>query len=91
MTIQSCIKIWPFRPPVRGLRAFAAIYAGWGTSEPFFRTEAWLAENLRCWDPDLDHFHTVTDTGLLPSGELDAVADAVWGNTSVSRGTQNDR
>jgi homoserine O-acetyltransferase len=28
------------RPPVRGLRAFAAIYAGWGTSEPFFRTEA---------------------------------------------------
>ena len=27
------------RPPVRGLKAFAAIYAGWGTSEPFFRTE----------------------------------------------------
>ena len=52
---------------------------------------AFLAENLRCWDPDLDHFHTVTDTGLLPSGELDAVVDAVWGNTSVSRGTQNDR
>ena len=28
------------RPPVRGLKAFAAIYAGWGTSEPFFREEA---------------------------------------------------
>ena len=28
------------RPPVNGLRAFAAIYAGWGTSEPFFREEA---------------------------------------------------
>ena len=27
------------RPPVRGLRAFAAIYAGWGTSDAFFRTE----------------------------------------------------
>jgi homoserine O-acetyltransferase/O-succinyltransferase len=27
-------------PPVNGLRAFAAIYAGWGTSEPFFREEA---------------------------------------------------
>ena len=27
------------RPPVRGLWAFAAIYAGWGTSEPFFREE----------------------------------------------------
>jgi homoserine O-acetyltransferase/O-succinyltransferase len=25
---------------VNGLRAFAAIYAGWGTSEPFFREEA---------------------------------------------------
>ena len=27
------------RPPVNGLQAFAAIYAGWGTSEPFFREE----------------------------------------------------
>jgi len=27
-------------PPLRGLRAFAAIYAGWGFSEPFYRTEA---------------------------------------------------
>lgn len=31
------------RPPVRGLKAFAAIYAGWGTSEPFFRTRAFRA------------------------------------------------
>lgn len=31
------------RPPVRGLKAFAAIYAGWGTSEPFFRTEMYRA------------------------------------------------
>lgn len=28
------------RPPVAGLRAFAAIYAGWGLSEPFYRTAA---------------------------------------------------
>ena len=28
------------RPPVNGLKAFATIYAGWGTSEPFFREEA---------------------------------------------------
>jgi homoserine O-acetyltransferase len=28
------------RPPVRGLKAFATIYAGWGFSEPFYRTEA---------------------------------------------------
>lgn len=31
------------RPPLRGLRAFAAIYAGWGFSEPFYRTEAFRA------------------------------------------------
>jgi hypothetical protein len=51
---------------------------------------AFLAENLRCWDPDLDRFHIITDTGLLSSGELDAAADAVWGNTSVSKRTQNE-
>jgi homoserine O-acetyltransferase len=28
------------RPPVKGIKAFATIYAGWGTSEPFFREEA---------------------------------------------------
>ncbi len=27
------------RPPVRGVKAFATIYAGWGFSEPFYRTE----------------------------------------------------
>jgi homoserine O-acetyltransferase len=27
------------RAPVAGLKAFAAIYAGWGFSEPFYRTE----------------------------------------------------
>ena len=31
------------RPPVAGLRAFAAIYAGWGTSEPFFRERVYTA------------------------------------------------
>jgi homoserine O-acetyltransferase len=29
------------RAPIAGIRAFAAIYAGWGVSEPFFRTEAY--------------------------------------------------
>jgi homoserine O-acetyltransferase len=33
--------------PVAGLKAFAAIYAGWGTSEPFFRTEAYKAFGSR--------------------------------------------
>ncbi len=29
------------RPPVAGLKAFATIYAGWGFSEPFYRTEVY--------------------------------------------------
>jgi len=29
------------RPPIAGLKAFAAIYAGWGFSEPFYRTEGY--------------------------------------------------
>ncbi len=28
------------KPPIKGVRTFAAIYAGWGFSEPFFREEA---------------------------------------------------
>jgi homoserine O-acetyltransferase/O-succinyltransferase len=31
------------RPPVNGLKAFASIYAGWGTSEPFYRMRAFRA------------------------------------------------
>lgn len=37
------------RPPVNGLKAFAAIYAGWGTSEPFYRTEVYRALGARDW------------------------------------------
>jgi homoserine O-acetyltransferase len=35
------------RPPVAGLKAFAAIYAGWGTSEPFFRKQVFGAFGQR--------------------------------------------
>jgi homoserine O-acetyltransferase len=37
------------RPPVNGLKAFAAIYAGWGTSAAFYRTEAYRALGARDW------------------------------------------
>ena len=36
----ACADGFYDRPPVNGLKAFATIYAGWGTSEPFFREEA---------------------------------------------------
>jgi len=56
------------RPPVRGLRAFATIYAGWGFSEPFYRTEAFrqfgaasAAEfSARFWEPNFLH-HDAND------------------------------
>jgi len=35
------------RPPIEGLKAFAAIYAGWGTSEPFYRSEVYRAFGTR--------------------------------------------
>ncbi|MGH7121647.1 MAG: alpha/beta fold hydrolase [Acetobacteraceae bacterium] len=44
------------RPPVAGLRAFAAIYAGWGTSEPFFRTAVFAALGSRSWDEHVGDF-----------------------------------
>ncbi len=56
------------RPPVRGLRAFATIYAGWGFSEPFYRTESFrqfgatsAADfSARFWEPAFLH-HDAND------------------------------
>jgi homoserine O-acetyltransferase len=42
--------------PVAGLKAFAAIYAGWGTSEPFFRTEAYKTFGSMTWDQHVADF-----------------------------------
>lgn len=44
------------RPPIAGIRAFAAIYAGWATSEPFFRTAAFRALGSRTWDEHVADF-----------------------------------
>ena len=44
------------RPPVAGLRAFAAIYAGWGTSEPFFREEHYRALSARSMEEHVSGF-----------------------------------
>ena len=38
-----------------------------------------LAEEIRRYQSELDRFHAITSTGLLSIGELDAVADTVWG------------
>jgi homoserine O-acetyltransferase/O-succinyltransferase len=43
-------------PPVNGLKAFAAIYAGWGTSEPFFREEAFRSLGSRSFEEHVADF-----------------------------------
>lgn len=74
------------RPPVRGLRAFATIYAGWGFSEPFYRTEAFrqfgaatAAEfSARFWEPGFLH-HDANDLLALlrcwEDGDISASAE----------------
>ena len=50
-------------PPLDGLKAFAAIYAGWGFSEPFFRMEEFRKMNAETseefvefyWEPAFIH------------------------------------
>jgi hypothetical protein len=39
---------------------------------------AFLTECIRLWDPELDRFHAITETGSLSMEEIDVVANAVW-------------
>ena len=32
---------WYEKPPAKGIRAFARVYAGWGFSQPFYKQELW--------------------------------------------------
>lgn len=44
------------RAPVAGLRAFAAIYAGWGVGEAFFRTAAYKAFSAQTHEEFVQNF-----------------------------------
>jgi homoserine O-acetyltransferase/O-succinyltransferase len=44
------------RPPLRGLKAFAGVYAGWGFSEPFYRTEAFRQFNAETYEEFVEYF-----------------------------------
>ncbi len=44
------------RPPLAGLRAFAAIYAGWGLSEPFYRTKAFQSFSAHDHEQFVEYF-----------------------------------
>jgi homoserine O-acetyltransferase len=44
------------KPPVRGVRAMAALYAGWGFSEPFYREEIFRAFGAADVEEFIDYF-----------------------------------
>jgi homoserine O-acetyltransferase len=44
------------RPPLRGLKAFSAIYAGWGFSEPFYRTEGFRGFGAKTYEEFVESF-----------------------------------
>jgi homoserine O-acetyltransferase/O-succinyltransferase len=53
-SLKSTLKLDPAfqngyysRPPIEGLRAFSAIYAGWAWSEPFFREKTFLSFGVK--------------------------------------------
>jgi homoserine O-acetyltransferase len=72
------------RPPLRGLQAFAAIYAGWGFSEPFYRTEAFRGFGATSyeefvkffWEPAFIHHDANNLLALL----------ATWHDGDISAG-----
>jgi len=43
-------------PPLAGLKAFAAIYAGWGFSEPFYRNEEFRGMNAKSAEQFVEYF-----------------------------------
>ena len=44
------------KPPVRGVKAMAALYAGWGFSEPFYRQEVFRAFGAATVEEFIDYF-----------------------------------
>jgi homoserine O-acetyltransferase/O-succinyltransferase len=44
------------KPPVRGIKAMAAIYAGWGFSEPFYRNEVFRVFGASTVEDFIDYF-----------------------------------
>lgn len=66
----------PERPPVAGVRAMAAVYAGWGFSEPFYREETWRAFGASSVDEFIEDFW---DAFYLKNDANDLLAQlATW-------------
>ena len=75
------------RPPIRGLRAFATIYAGWGFSEPFYRSEAFrqfgaatAAEfSARFWEAGFMHLDANDLLALLRTWQEGDISAGAYG------------
>jgi len=70
------------RPPVAGLRAFAAVYAGWGTSEPFFRNREYREFGSATWQ---DHVAAFWEALFLPRDANDLLCQIrTWEQADIS-------
>jgi homoserine O-acetyltransferase len=71
------------RAPVGGLRAFAAIYAGWGVSEPFFRNRDYAAFSAETHEEFVQNFW---EPFFLKCDANDLLSQLwTWENGDISR------
>jgi homoserine O-acetyltransferase/O-succinyltransferase len=55
------------KPPIKGVKAMAAIYAGWGFSEPFYRQEVFRAFGASNVEEFIDYFWDATRSSSRPT------------------------
>ena len=70
------------RPLIKGLKAFASIYAGWGFSEEFFRTEAFKVFGAKDYEQFVEYFWEPFFTSCDPNDLLSQLWTWVDGDLS---------
>jgi len=74
---------WFWEKPVRGLRAFARVYAGWGLSQAFYRQEVWKTIGYSSLE---DFLVSSWEGGFLNNDANDLLAMLwMWQHADISR------
>ena len=69
------------KPPIKGMKVFASIYAGWGFSEPFYREEIYRAFGAATVEEFIDYFW---DTFFIKCDANDLIAQIwTWWNNDL--------
>ncbi len=70
------------RPPLQGLKAFSAIYAGWGLSEPFYRNEVYRSLGSLTYQ---DFIETFWEPQFIRCDANDLLSQLwMWENADIS-------